>query len=216
MEAYGGPTKYRNIVFEFTRLCTSYTCGRKAAAASTAITLCRRQGRHGPTQLLLKRTTERHQHEDFRPSRNYTLTAALTRTIPLHLGPRALAAGVSSGTCTPPKAQYSAQAGPKPGQQEPERRLCVAIPAECTLGRCLGVSGSRAPLNRAQTGIEKNMHGDTTLGYEVVPVNVEYTAQQLNLPTTCGTHAAGASGGGINSGCRSGHGPLHRVVPNLG
>eukprot|EP00936_MAST-01D_sp_MAST-1D-sp1_P002341 g2341.t1 len=92
---------------------------------------------------------------------------------------------VSPGTCTPPKAQYSAQAkGPKPGQQW-----------NLSGGFCGGWSTQQSALsvgawvsqdlvrrsNRAQTGIEKNMHGDTTLGYEVVPVNVEYTAQQLKL-----------------------------------
>jgi hypothetical protein len=35
--------------------------------------------------------------------------------------------------------------------------------------------------NRDQTGIEHNMHGDRTLGYEVVPVNVAYTAGHLGF-----------------------------------
>ena len=35
--------------------------------------------------------------------------------------------------------------------------------------------------NKDQTGIAHNMHGTTTLGYEVVPVNVGYTATALKL-----------------------------------
>ena len=93
---------------------------------------------------------------------------------------------VAPGTCKPPAAaKYSKQAGgPKPGQQW-----------NLSGGFCGGWSTQQSALtagawvsqdlvrrsNRDQTGIEKNMHGDTTLGYEVVPVNVEYTATQLKL-----------------------------------
>ena len=42
--------------------------------------------------------------------------------------------------------------------------------------------------NRDQPG-EHNMHGDTTVGYEVVPINAEYTATKLKL-----THPRSSSG----------------------
>ena len=35
--------------------------------------------------------------------------------------------------------------------------------------------------NKDQTGIPQHMHGDTTVGWEVVPINVAYTAKQLKL-----------------------------------
>jgi hypothetical protein len=99
--------------------------------------------------------------------------------------PRPSGGCVAPGTCKAPAAKYSKTAkGPKPGQQW-----------NLSGGFCGGWSTQQSALsvgawvsqdlvrkaNRDQTGIEKNMHGDTTVGYEVVPINAEYTATKLKL-----------------------------------
>ena len=93
---------------------------------------------------------------------------------------------VAPGTCTPPTdAKYHAQAvGPAPGNQwNINGGFCGAWSTQqnaLSVGAWISQDLVRKA-NRAQTGIAHNMHGDTKLGYEVMPSNVAYTAASLKL-----------------------------------
>ena len=93
---------------------------------------------------------------------------------------------VPPGTCTPPAdAKYHAQAaGPAPGNQwNINGGFCGAWSVQAnalSVGAWVSQDLVRKA-NRDQAGIAHNMHGDTKLGYEVVPSNVGYTAAALKL-----------------------------------
>ena len=93
---------------------------------------------------------------------------------------------VAPGTCTPPTdAKYHAQAvGPAPGNQwNINGGFCGAWSTQqnaLSVGAWISQDLVRKA-NRAQTGIAHNMHGDTKVGYEVMPSNVAYTAASLKL-----------------------------------
>ena len=93
---------------------------------------------------------------------------------------------VNPGTCTPPtNAKFHAQAvGPAPGNQwNINGGFCGAWSTQqnaLSVGAWISQDYVRKA-NRLQTGIEHNMHGSTTEGYEVMPTNVAYTAQNLKL-----------------------------------
>lgn len=102
------------------------------------------------------------------------------------LAARALAGPcVAPGTCTPPATSYSRiVAGPAPGiQWETSGGFCGAFSVQhAALGFGAWISQDLVrKANRDQTGIEHNMHGDTTVGFEVMPINVAYTAAHLKL-----------------------------------
>jgi len=74
--------------------------------------------------------------------------------------------------------------GPAPGQQwNIDGGFCGAFSIQqCGLSVGAWVSQDLVrKANRDQTGIEHNMHGDKTLGYEIVPINAAYTADHLGL-----------------------------------
>lgn len=96
-----------------------------------------------------------------------------------------LAAGcVAPGTCTPPATAYARVAvGPQPGQQwNIAGGFCGAFSlqhAALASGAWLSQDLVRKA-NRGQPG-PHHMHGDTTVGFEVMPSNVAYTAAALRL-----------------------------------
>lgn len=92
---------------------------------------------------------------------------------------------VAPGTCTPPNLPFSRVVpGPAPGQQwNINGGFCGSFSVQqCGLAFGAWISQDLVrKANRDQTGIPHNMHGDTTVGYEVVPSNVAYTAEHLKL-----------------------------------
>lgn len=90
---------------------------------------------------------------------------------------------VPPGQCVPPKTKYSLRlTGPNPGQQwNINGGFCGAWSTQqCGLSVGAWVSQDLVrKANRDQQGIQHNMHGDRTEGYEVMPINVEYTATHL-------------------------------------
>lgn len=90
---------------------------------------------------------------------------------------------VPPGQCVPPKTQYHLQiTGPKPGQQwNINGGFCGAWSTQqCGLSIGAWISQDLVrKSNKDQQGIELNMHGSRTEGYEVMPINVEYTAEHL-------------------------------------
>jgi hypothetical protein len=104
----------------------------------------------------------------------------------LHASNASAAAGcVAPGTCTPPKTLYSRViAGPQPGQQwNIAGGFCGAFSVQhAALAQGAWISQDLVrKANRDQTGIAHNMHGDRTVGFEVMPINVAYTASKLRL-----------------------------------
>jgi len=93
------------------------------------------------------------------------------------------AACVAPGTCVAPVTKYSRVVpGPVPGRQwEISGGFCGAWSTQqCMLSVGAYVSQDLVrKANRDQTGIKHFMHGDRTVGYEVMPVNVDYTAAGL-------------------------------------
>jgi hypothetical protein len=94
------------------------------------------------------------------------------------------AACVNPGTCTPPASLYSRViAGPQPGQQwNIEGGFCGAFStqhAALAFGAWVSQDLVRKA-NRQQPG-PHFMHGDSTVGFEVMPSNVAYTAHALRL-----------------------------------
>lgn len=92
---------------------------------------------------------------------------------------------VPPGQCVPPKSKYSLRIpGPAPGQQwNINGGFCGAWSTQqCALSVGAWISQDLVrKSNKDQQGIQHNMHGDRTLGYEVMPINVAYTAQHLKL-----------------------------------
>jgi len=92
---------------------------------------------------------------------------------------------VPPGQCTPPHSKYSLRIpGPAPGQQwNINGGFCGAWSTQqCSLSVGAWISQDLVrKANKDQTGIEHNMHGDRTEGYEVMPINVKYTATDLKL-----------------------------------
>ena len=94
------------------------------------------------------------------------------------------AACVYPGTCTPPVAAFSRVIpGPQPGVQwETSGGFCGAFStqhAALAFGAWISQDLVRKA-NRLQPG-PHFMHGDSTVGYEVMPSNVAYTAHALRL-----------------------------------
>ena len=91
---------------------------------------------------------------------------------------------VPPGQCTPPSTKYSrVVTGPVPGQQwNIAGGFCGAFSTQhAALSAGAWVSQDLVrKANREQPG-EHHMHGDTTVGYEVMPSNVAYTATKLGL-----------------------------------
>jgi hypothetical protein len=91
---------------------------------------------------------------------------------------------VPPGQCTPPATTFSRViAGPSPGQQwNTAGGFCGAFSVQhgaLAFGAWISQDLVRKA-NRDQD-IPHHMHGDPTVGYEVMPSNVEYTAQKLRL-----------------------------------
>ena len=91
---------------------------------------------------------------------------------------------VAPGTCTPPNAAFSRViAGIQPGQQwNIAGGFCGAFSvqhAALAFGAWISQDLVRKA-NRLQPG-PHHMHGDATVGYEVMPSNVAYTAAALRL-----------------------------------
>ena len=92
---------------------------------------------------------------------------------------------VSPGQCTPPAAKYSRViAGPIPGQQwNINGGFCGAFSAQhaaLAFGAWISQDLVRKA-NKDTTPEPRFMHGNATLGYEVVPSNVAATAKGLKL-----------------------------------
>lgn len=91
---------------------------------------------------------------------------------------------VSPGTCTPPSTKFSrVMVGPTPGQQwNTAGGFCGAFSVQhAALAKGAWVSQDLVrKANRDQPG-SHHMHGDTTVGWEVMPSNVAYTAKHLKL-----------------------------------
>jgi hypothetical protein len=99
--------------------------------------------------------------------------------------PLASAAGcVAPGTCTPPATKYARViTGPQPGQQwNIAGGFCGAFSLQhAALAHGAWISQDLVrKANRDQPG-PHHMHGDTTVGFEVMPSNVAYTAAALKL-----------------------------------
>ncbi len=92
---------------------------------------------------------------------------------------------VVPGNCTAPSTKFSKViAGPSPGiQWETSGGFCGAFSVQhAALGFGAWISQDLVrKANRDQTGIPHNMHGDTTVGFEVMPINVAYTSDKLKL-----------------------------------
>ena len=91
---------------------------------------------------------------------------------------------VVPGICVPPNTEYSRViSGPTPGQQwNIEGGFCGAFSvqhAALAFGAWISQDLVRKS-NRNQPG-PHHMHGDTTVGFEVMPSNVAYTANALRL-----------------------------------
>jgi len=106
----------------------------------------------------------------------------------LHQWNRSIHSGgrcVPPGQCTPPPAKYTLRiAGPAPGQQwNINGGFCGAWSTQqCSLSVGAWISQDLVrKANRDQQGIEHNMHGDRTEGYEVMPINVAYTGKHLKM-----------------------------------
>ena len=97
---------------------------------------------------------------------------------------RACAACVYPGNCTEPKTLYKRVAtGPTPGQQwNIAGGFCGAFSLQhAALAHGVWVSQDLVrKANKDQPG-PHHMHGDTTVGFEVMPSNVAYTAAHLRL-----------------------------------
>ena len=100
------------------------------------------------------------------------------------LAAAAAAQCVAPGTCTPPATKYSRViAGPTPGRQwNIAGGFCGAFSLQhAALAQGAWISQDLVrKANRDQPG-PHNMHGDTTVGFEVMPSNVAYTAAALRL-----------------------------------
>jgi len=92
---------------------------------------------------------------------------------------------IAPGTCIPPNMAYSrVMRGPQPSQQwNVNGGFCGAFSIQQgALAHGAWISQDLVrKANGDQDWIEHNMHGDPVLGYEVVPTNVAFTAQQLKL-----------------------------------
>ena len=91
---------------------------------------------------------------------------------------------VSPGQCTPPDTKYSRViAGPQPGQQwNINGGFCGAFSMQhAALAFGAWISQDLVRKANKDSAGPHNMHGDSTLGYEVVPVNVADTATGLKL-----------------------------------
>ena len=91
---------------------------------------------------------------------------------------------VFPGVCTPPNTAFSrVMPGPQPGQQwNIEGGFCGAFStqhAALAFGAYISQDAVRKS-NRNQPG-PHNQHGDRTVGFEVMPNNVAYTAAALRL-----------------------------------
>ena len=100
------------------------------------------------------------------------------------LGAAAASACIAPGQCTPPATTYSRViAGPKPGLQwNIAGGFCGAFSVQhgaLAFGAWISQDLVRKS-NRDQAG-PHHMHGDTTVGFEVMPSNVAYTANALRL-----------------------------------
>ena len=91
---------------------------------------------------------------------------------------------VPPGQCSPPASKYSkVVAGPQPGQQwNINGGFCGAFSTQhAALGAGAWISQDLVrKSNREQPG-SHHMHGDRTVGFEVMPSNVAYTATALKL-----------------------------------
>lgn len=108
----------------------------------------------------------------------------MLRWFVLFLPLAAVAGCVAPGTCTPPNTKYSRVIiGPQPGQQwNIAGGFCGAFSLQhAALARGAWISQDLVrKANRDQPG-PHHMHGDTTVGFEVMPSNVAYTAAALRL-----------------------------------
>jgi len=91
---------------------------------------------------------------------------------------------VSPGICTAPSTKYSRVAGgPKPGQQwNINGGFCGAWSTQqASLGHGAWISQDLVRKANSKQQIAHGQHGDTTEGYEVLPNNVAFTAENLRL-----------------------------------
>lgn len=91
---------------------------------------------------------------------------------------------VSPGICTAPSTKNSLViAGPKPGQQwNINGGFCGAWSTQqSALAFGAWISQDLVRKANRDQNIAHGMHGDTTVGYEVMPTNVAYTAEHLKL-----------------------------------
>ena len=91
---------------------------------------------------------------------------------------------VAPGQCTPPAAKYSKVVlGPQPGQQwNINGGFCGAFSTQhAALAFGAWISQDLVRKGNKDSPGPHNMHGDSTLGYEVVPSNVAATAEGLKL-----------------------------------
>lgn len=92
---------------------------------------------------------------------------------------------VPPGICTPPSTKYSrVMTGPKPGQQwNINGGFCGAFSIQqASLAKGAWLSQDKVRKANRNGGAEPHgEHGDTTSGFEVLPINVGYTAKMLRL-----------------------------------
>jgi hypothetical protein len=91
---------------------------------------------------------------------------------------------ISPGICTAPKTKYSRViSGPKPGQQwNINGGFCGAWSTQqSALAHGAWISQDLVRKANRKQDIPHGMHGTPTLGYEVMPSNVAYTAENLKL-----------------------------------
>lgn len=91
---------------------------------------------------------------------------------------------VAPGICSPPATAHSLQIrGPAPGQQwNTAGGFCGAFSVQQTaLAKGAWLSQDLVRKANADGSGAHDMHGDTSVGYEVMPSNIAYTAKNLRL-----------------------------------
>jgi len=91
---------------------------------------------------------------------------------------------VAPGSCSPPQASHSVVIrGPSPGQQwNYDGGFCGAWSTQqCALAHGVYVSQDLVRKANRESSGPHDMHGNTRLGYEVMPINVAFTAEKLKL-----------------------------------
>jgi len=104
--------------------------------------------------------------------------------IGLHEWPQSTGTCVAPGTCTPPDAKYSrVMLGPVPGQQwNIAGGFCGSFSTQhAALAKGAWISQDLVRKANADQPIKQPGHGDKSLGYEILPVNVGYSAEHLGL-----------------------------------